>query len=535
MRFRVLEKWSEGAAERRATFLSARRDVEVTLGRSMSVDVDLRYIARVIEIADAMARPPEGDGDFVDAAWEDASDPIRRDCSAEKNACADATQEPAVADEFSKETYDRFMRRYAEARHLARTRELRGGVLIPSFDERDDADKDIGGDVSFDAFFDANDESEGHCRSADEAISGGDEGCGTGGREDRRGAEQTKIELGLPELMVKVGIGRRRPAGPAESEYVLLSLGDLRVILHRSDGESKVNCGVSHFDVESQLVDVRGAVVNEPLLRFLDDSDGGAGGESPLSSHPCLSMMAESSEADDGVWACRVDVVLQPLEIIYRRQVLRRITDVIAKVPWSETAAPDKGENSQSTNVHLSVSSNSILLVAPCLPRETKPDPLFRRHGYIDRASGGSEFLGLGLELDGVAVDLSRKTSGDAGPGEFGAVARCGAAVLFARGAEPERGRRGGRGGRTPSLVPRRADLLALVGDGDGAPGASATLTSSSAARPSSFPIVPPPSFARARQEPDGSDGSDDEVDRLYDEELSGRHVLNYQQFRFCQ
>ena len=62
--------------------------------------------------------------------------------------------------------------------------------------------------------------------------------------------------------------------------------------------EERVNCGVSHFDVESQPVDVRGAIVNEPLLRFFDDLDSGAGGELPPSDPPLrVWTMAESSEA----------------------------------------------------------------------------------------------------------------------------------------------------------------------------------------------------------------------------------------------
>jgi len=577
VRFRVYEKWSkkktntntEHQNQKEATFISARQDIEISLGQRMSIDIDLRSATHLVDIANAImlvvnksSSSEDDDGDFVDACEENNDDDNTyktwEGASSSSDFANHATvkqQQPALADEFSKETYDQIMKQYTEARHLARTRELRGGLLIPSFNDGgdDNVNDSIGGDISFDAFFDANDHSVSYyCSMVDDEtmMSGSGEGqpSMTKGKKGHRSLEQTKIELGLSEFTVNMHIRSQNnlknttEEDDRPSEYVLISLGDLRVIVFKSIGETKVNCSVSHFDIESQVVDRHGTIVNEPLLRFLDgaDNNGGVGGSELLvSSPPCISVMAEfSSEAEDessSSQACRVDVVLQPLEIVHQEQALKCMLDVIAKVPRISAAAPssDEGENSKPTNIHFSVSSSSIILMAPCqhyskqIQREAKPNPLFQRHGYKDQGSGGSKFSGLGLELDNVTIDLSRKISCDTSLEESKAALKCSNVILFAKGTELERVRRRNR--KFSSYISRRADLVAFTGDEDSESEASvmvsfSTITTQHGSR--AFPIILPLSSTKARQEMDDSD--DDENDDLYVDALKSTSGANH-------
>jgi len=565
LRFRVFETWSTNTSQQKGSFLSARRDIEVSLGQRMGIDVDLCSLTRLVDIANALTQCDEEDGDFVDAyddeeednsrSWEDASDLIEQQNGTTKKTSSsvvvDSNKNPTtLADEFSKETYDQIMKQYTDARHLARTRELRGGLLIPSFEERDDVDEDNmgGGEISFDAFFDANDHSVSYyCSMMEEKPSVGEYEEGQKKGTNSRSVGQTKIDVGLPELTVKLHVGM--PSARADGilhrtsmeqedhsseEYILLSLGDLRVIVFGSVGESKVNCSVSHFDIESQVTDMQGDIVNAPLLRFLDDdSDGVMGSELLVSIAPCISMMAELSGSEDETQTRRVDLVLQPLEIIYQEQALRRLSDVIALLPSFETASSDaEGEDSNLMNAYFSVSSSSIVLMIPCqcnsekILKDTTPNPLFQRHGYRDQESGGRKFSGLGVELDNITIDLSRKVSiidNDQTNSEEKAAMSCSHVILFAKGTELERGR---RYRKFSSYISRRADIVALTGDEDSEPDASITISFSTAVQQTSrsFPIILPLSSTKARQEMDESDG---EIDHLYEDEFKSANGLS--------
>ena len=539
VRFRVYEKWSTGE---KAAFLSARQDVNISLGRRMSVQVDLCSLTRVIKVANAMKRS-EDDGDFVDAydddnckAWEETSDIVQPDAGGQNMPL-----QQTLADEFSRETYDQIMKQYTEARHLARTQELRGGLLIPSFEERDDKHDYTGEDISFDAFFDANDHSVSYyCSMVDESNQIGNEAKGPASHSAMR---ETKIELGLEEFTVKVLIdGNMFTTSVSDDlgqQYVLVSMGDLRFMKFGSAGESKVNCSVSHFDIESQLNDGVSHIVNEPLLRFVDESEG-EGSELLISRGPCISMMAEISE-EDGVQSHRVDLVLQPIEIMYQDRALRCLSNLIAQLPQFELLALHKEEvpSTNPSSRYLSVSSKTILLMIPSqqkhnyILKSAKPNPLFQRHGYTDQGAGASKFSGIGIELDDIKIDLSKKSSYvdsvQTSSDESKAVMTCSSMLLFAKATEVERGRRNRR-----SYISRRADLIAFTGDEDSQSDAylmfSFTTTAPNTSHSpepkrgkSAFPIILPLSSTKARQEIDESDESDDEIDHLYEDAVKSK------------
>jgi len=143
------------------TFISARQGIEISLGEQLLIELDSSSLTHIIDIVNAITKPLGDDyGDFVDAYEDDMENKTLEESSTVcKQGGSDNPDQHLLTDEFSRETYDAIMKQYTEARHLARTQELRGGLLIPSFNgENGDTHNDTD-DISFDAFFDANDHS----------------------------------------------------------------------------------------------------------------------------------------------------------------------------------------------------------------------------------------------------------------------------------------------------------------------------------------------------------------------------------------
>jgi hypothetical protein len=208
LRLRVFEKWSKSTEIQNSSFLSARQDIKVSLGQRMSADFNLCTMARTIAIAKVMTTLPDDDMSFADASDGDnyRSRAGTQDDSLPK---PDVSPNHFLSNEFSKDAYDKIMKQYVEERHLARTRELRGGLLVPSFDESDQYSQIDREGISFDAFFDANDHSFSHYSEIidDRIPKGGENDCQYTGGESDGCMKQTVIEFALSEFTVKVHFG----------------------------------------------------------------------------------------------------------------------------------------------------------------------------------------------------------------------------------------------------------------------------------------------------------------------------------------
>ena len=524
LRFRIYEKWSSNN-----TFISARQGIEVSLGEQLLIEVDVSSLTHMIDIVNAITTPLGDDyGDFVDAYEDDmGSKTLDESSTVLKEEESDNPDQHLLTDEFSRETYDAIMKQYTEARHLARTQELRGGLLIPSFNgENGDTHNDTD-DISFDAFFDANDHSLSYYNSMlDENSKQGDEDRKLNGeKKHNRSIQQTKLEIGLVEFTIKVNVGSSSSTEEEErqSEYILLSMGDLRVLAFRSNEESKFNCSLSHFDIESQVFDdQQHTLVNAPMLRFFDESEGGFGNGLLLSSPPCISLMAEflDRKDEDRNSSVRVDIALQPLEITYQETAFQLLSRVTAESPQleapqsSKEGVDDDDKAATSRDVYLAVSCNSAVLLFPC---QQVPKQLFHRHGYKDQVSGGNTFVGIGVEIDNITLDISSKSHHDGDndtTSDESATMTCNQSILFVKGIELEQGRRRNR----KTITSQRADLVALVGDVDSETPISISFSklakSSSHDTKSVFPIILPLSSTKARQYEDESD--EDDIDNVH-------------------
>jgi hypothetical protein len=472
---------------------SGRREIHISLGQHVAVDVDARALTQLLSLSDA----------FISNSPEHfESDPDENDHT---ETAEYSTPKLALADEFTREAYDEVMKQYTEARHLARTREIRGGVLIPSLEDDGDGGP---GEISFDAFFDANDHSVSYyCDLMDDSWADGS--VNQNGKQHVHEIS-TKIDFGMSEFTLKLRGEPKHSATDMASEFILISMGDLQFIVFEFDGEKKINSSISHFEIESQVL-VGTSVINESMLRFNTDSE--TTGDLLVSSPPCISAYVELSKVADDK-SIKVDLVLQPVELVYRNRAITCVTNLTA-ISSGMKRQTKLNETSVKTTTHVSLSCGSVVLLMPC-SSAVEADSLFARCGYTNIEEQLKPFLGLGLEIDNISADLSNKSDDD-----MKAVATFNHAVVFAKSTKIESAR--GRRRFASSYVSRRADLVVCTADQDRASDSSIVLSYTYINRTkdqqlgrkkSNFPMILPLSSMKARQQDDDSDAEDffDEV-----------------------
>ena len=459
---------------------SGRREIDISMGQHVAITIDNYALNQLAAISNA----------FI------ALNSFDLELAVDKNNVEDPTEyispKFSLADEFTREAYNEVMKQFTEARHLARTREVRGGILIPSFDNNDD--DWTSDEISFDAFFDANDHSVSHYCDLmeDTAISNG---------EQHVPRVSTKVDFSISEFTVKFVFDRS--SASIKNEFILLSMGDFQFIVFESDRERKINSTISHFDIESQLL-VNQAVVTEPMLQFVDQAENSA--SMTVSKPPCISVYAELSSSN-GISSYRLDLVLQPLEVVYRHRVITHLANLSRTMNKAELQAAETKPNEKT--MHLSVSCGSVVLMLPCAGI-TRADPLFSRCGYNDTTERISPFLGLGVEFSDVSTDVSTKSDED-----MKLVTKLSTAVLYAKSTQLESARKGRRRFTSSSYMSRRTDIMACAADRDRACDSSMMLSFTQFTRDktelrgkekSCFPMILPLSSMKTHQEDDDSD-----------------------------
>jgi autophagy-related protein 2 len=521
IRFTVIEKWSSrNSAEEKPLCLSARHKIDVSFGHRIAVDVDPSSLTQMVQILNTMKMPPDAE-DFVDACESD------QEAEFAQQEDSDLVLQQ-FGDEFYKETYDQIMKQFTEARHLARTRELRGGLLVPNQNDKDD--------FSFDTFFDANDHSVSHSYVITD--------CGKeDGHEEQRGeglienVKESEFALSLSEFTVKVNLVddstrcfRSIMRQDNVLDCILMSVGDIRFVDCRSGKKSKLNFSISHFEIESQMATTNGATLNESMLRFLERAEYCDDNESTIPTQTCVSFAIESGSLIKDS-ACRVDVSLHPIEIIYQERAITGLSDMIKRLPLPEPSASDNQQvvmEEKNGTRFISARCPSIVFMISCqdysvLQNSENTNRLFQRHGYSLEESGGL-FLGIGVELDNFTADFSLKNVSDDSNSNYEEqklTLSSSHALLFAKSTELKRGRR-----RRQTYLSRRADLVAFTRDEDSETNAlmisfhqtlqrNESKRNPQMKRSSAFPFVLPLSSVKVQQE---SDDSDDEINYMYED-----------------
>eukprot|EP00804_Cyclotella_cryptica_P025492 CCRYP_011996-RB/>CCRYP_011996-RB protein AED:0.28 eAED:0.28 QI:0/0/0/1/0/0/2/0/927 len=329
----------------------------------------------------------------------------------------------------------------------------------------------------------------------------------------------------MSEFTLNIQLGVSAEFGTNSPEHVIISLSDLQVVVFDSASETKITCSISHFDIESQLLTAYSSMqstVNEWILRFVDFSENNT---MLVSSPPLISAYIELfKSADDTGKANKVevDLILQPLEIIYRHRAVSLLTDLVSKLEDNpRSSSPKDIKSIERTTCHVSISCGSLVTMMPCESFDaTQLDSLFARCGYQEAEQGTSPFLGIGLELDNITAEFSNKSDE-----ESNAFTEFGNAILFAKSTKLEPGCRGRRRFAS-SYVSRRTDLVACTANRDRASDSFITISfvrfsrncgKQSTKRKTHFPMILP--LEKARQENDDFD----QDDNLFNEEFQSR------------
>lgn len=493
VRFRCYEKWrQENINDSEPLTATGKRDIDISPGQHVAVNADSFVLNQLVIIFNALSSE--------NLPFIDPSELVENDFDSTQDY---TTSKLALADEFTREAYDEVMKQYTEARHLARTREIRGGVLIPSFEGKTDT-----GEVSFDAFFDANDHSISFYR---DMIM---EGTWSPTQNDKKHtiATITKIDFSLPEFTFKLGFGE---SVPDSSDSILLSMGNLQFIMYSEDGETKINASISHFEIDSRQTKNQ-STMSINMLRFVDQVEIRNHSDLLVTSSPCISAYVELSKCSEGDTCSRIDLVLQSLEITFVHSVVSGLNRLVM-LTGTKQQSPTDLRSTENAALLVSVSCESLVVLMAC-SNVTEADPLFSRCGYpLDSEDLRlNPFLGLGVEIDNISADFSDKCD------EVKAVTKFSHACLFAKNTKLVSARRGRKRFVSSSYVSRRTDLLACTAEQDRASDslivASYTRFSSNEGtqrgkRSTSFPIILPLSSAKARQ----VDDSDDEDDFFED------------------
>jgi len=517
-----------------------RNDIDLRLGDSrFDVCLDRSSLQYVSMVMNAMNAPEES----IDAvALTGGQD---EDLGTDGNIFLDeASDVKALSD---------MMRQYAEARHMARTQQIRGGIMLPSISFDGD---DENGTLEFDTFFDANDQSFCAFRSMmeDSALSS----------ERADDFVHTRVSFGFFETTLKV------IWGSSESEYVALTIGEIKADATQSAAESNLSLALSYLEVEDSYEkrDANGRTITDVgnIIRFIDD---GASGENQisdegcvLSSSPCLSLSLSRKSIGKDRTDTAVDLFLHTLEVTHRPSIHKILSSLQS---LSETTFGDDEENAtkegnnrtrasprKRTAVRDDVTSQTaeILQFAIHIPTVTVFLPLsadanadanditrcglFDRCGYKVQTLSGCESASLGLVFADVILDISndvvipennpidRTVEDSANDGSVGiktTSVSCQNAILFV--AAPVRG----GSGRAFHVL----DICAISSEStieansaikvqyservslDGIDRESTNSQTKPLSQKSNFPLVPPLSAVKAQQQFEA-----DEVDDIY-------------------
>ena len=216
-----------------------QQDIEIRMNQQLNISVDRRAINQIRAVVDGISRVPEGEEEqlLLSRETSDVLDRFSVDSS---------------SDEDDLLALSGILKQYQEAYHLAERNELRGGILIPSNAFEDDVDLDEEQAVTFDAFFDANDQSFYHYASVlkESLVVSTD-------TERSDDFVHTKMRFFLLGGCIKVVFSdsKRMPSIRRLEEYLLITFDDWSMSSSLSRCMSDLSLSVSHLGVEDAQVD----------------------------------------------------------------------------------------------------------------------------------------------------------------------------------------------------------------------------------------------------------------------------------------
>ena len=413
------------------------QDIELRIHPQVQVSVTHESIRHCLLVARAFGRT-EATEDEENNDEDDDAEPT----AAPLGSLVTEINQEADYDEQDVQTVQGIMEQYLEARELAEKNQVRGGILIPS---DDDDGQDHHHQVSFDAFFDANEQSFAMYKSVlEESLmhSPNDHDDDDNHDDDKdhhdgnKDGIQSQFKLHLGECGIKVSF-LPPTDGPShvQTDYVLCLFGDLNVVASTaSSGSAHVNASLGHWEVEASHVLRRGCrpeIVT--LLRF--DADDDMMSNNVVALAPCVDLQVtlpqrrrqqQRRRAKEGSQnETKLDLRLQPIHLLCHPLSLAATNKLVSSVKNNiaalSTSNPRSGEDvvksvatKDETNNKLSFSVWTPSLEV-LVPVETNPDynVLFRRSGYVSSSLTPSPDSYIGLSMEDVVLSTLTEEDGE--------------------------------------------------------------------------------------------------------------------------
>ena len=382
-----------------------QQDIQIDLNQRLSVSVDatsLRQIHSVILGLQSRSHL--------------ADRPSSTESSSKMNANRPALEAPendsSQVDHMDLRTIDGIMKEYYKARLLAEQNHFRGGILLPA--EEDDTKGGNDEAITFDAFFDANDQSIANVSTIlRQSIMECDVNDGV------LWFVHTKVRLNLSEGCVKAVFGSSGTSSRRRAdEYLLLSFSELALASSLSLEAMEHTLHVSRIDVEdSQRMcsdPTPGKAVTTrvdigTVLRFAPTY-----GDDDPSSHsavvlapPCIAVSVKVSKQ-----VTEIDIALESFDITYRHRTVANVLEIIQSlvpavdVNQSSGSARADEDGSSPRRLSVTVTCPAVTLAAP-LSQDKNWNQLYVRRGYsvndtwLVKSSLAMCFHGLVLESSG--------------------------------------------------------------------------------------------------------------------------------------
>ena len=339
---------------------SLQQDIQVFLGHKLNIYVDtesLQCLSNILEYLPQNHSAPTNRMKHAKSpiVEEKGNDPF---VSASSSNLAQSSVRFANESEDHKAIESIILEQYNEARRHAERREVRGGLLIPDTSTQQEGDV-----LTFDAFFDANDQSfyrYSTLLSKSQAAAQN--------QQNQNDMIHTKLQCHLHAASAKVAY--------YQQDYILATVSEAQWSSTLSSTQSCHTLSVSHLEIEEGRQDafqptrtVISSILAFPLLEtnVEDTQDGGDNDDEGILLHaPCISVSAIRSCPEPQADELKVDIDVEPFVLKFPPLIVHRISSFVSQGLGSVKGQKEHVSTMEPTAEHHTKSKPRLRLTASC-------------------------------------------------------------------------------------------------------------------------------------------------------------------------
>lgn len=291
-----------------------QQEIQIQMSQHFHLFVDQKSISRLLGLVEIYGR-------HVVAEAEIAHFGADSECTSLKDDGKDAINEDL-------ETLNGIMEQFNEARKMAEDRFVRGGLLLPSVDD---------GEVTYDAFFDANDQSLiSYANVLNASI------LASKNERDEDGSTHihTKIRATISGGSLKVSFGTPSSLNECSrtslsEEYILISMSDISISAAASSVSMEVAASWNRVEIEDAVLRLQESAVPRSevrsILRFVSQIESQ---RDALLEAPCISFSLQKKMNE-----FRVEVILEAVEASFDATTTLNLLNLLSSLPEAYTGA----------------------------------------------------------------------------------------------------------------------------------------------------------------------------------------------------